>query len=172
MEWYSLFFFMSMKVKLLKKKVILKIDWKMFITGEQDKVSIDFPQTPSKEYWKTRFGDFDSNQINYLNGTLGNLLPLSQSINASLQNDGFDEKVNPLNGKRRGYADGSHSEIEVSKYPEWTREAIFERGMKLLKFMEERWNFKFKSKEDKLDFLGLGTVVENADQESEQVDIA
>lgn len=42
----------------------------------------------------------------------------------------------------------------------------------LLKFMEERWNFKFKSKEDKLDFLGLRTVVENADQESEQVDIA
>lgn len=174
-RWNGIHYFLyEYESKIVEEKGNPKIDWKMFITGEQDKVSIEhiFPQTPSKEYWKTRFGDFDSNQINYLNGTLGNLLPLSQSINASLQNDGFDEKVNPLNVKRRGYADGSHSEIEVSKYPEWTREAIFERGMKLLKFMEERWNFKFKSKEDKLDFLGLRTVIENADQESEQVDIA
>lgn len=149
-------------------------DWKMFITSEQDKVSIEhiFPQTPTNEYWKTRFGDFDINQINYLNGTLGNLLPLSQSINASLQNDGFDEKVRPQNKERRGYADGSYSEIEVSRYAHWTRETIIDRGMKLLNFMEERWKFKFKSESDKLDFLGLKNVIEKTDEENVHVDLA
>jgi hypothetical protein len=91
---------------------------------------------------------------------------LSQSINSSLQNDGFDEKVKPLNDKRRGYADGSHLEIEVSRYNEWTKESIIDRGIKLLNFMEDRWGFKFKTESDKLDFLGLNRfIVYNEEKE-------
>ena len=46
--------------------------------------------------------------------SLENLLPLSQSINSSLQNDGFPDKKNPSAAGRRGYINGSHSEIFVN----------------------------------------------------------
>ena len=60
-------------------------------------------------------------------------MPLSLSINSSLQNDYFDDKKNPRynkNGeeKRRGYSNGSHSEIEVSRYDIWNPDAILSRG--------------------------------------------
>jgi len=162
-RWNGIHYFLyEYESKLVKEKGNPKIDWKMFVKGEKDKVSIEhiLPQTPTNTYWKSRFGHFNKTEMNYLNGTLGNLLPLSQSINASLQNDGFDEKVNPQNIKRRGYADGSHSEIEVSKYQEWTKESIIQRGLKLLEFIEERWQIKFKSIDDKLAFLGLSDFIE------------
>ena len=99
----------------------------------------------------------------YLQGTLGNLLPLSQSINSSLQNDCFSDKKNPKfndrNEKiRQGYSDGSHSEIEVASYPDWNAETILDRGYKLLEFMERRWDLKFEDDYHKavllfLDFL-------------------
>lgn len=41
------------------------------------------------------------------------MLPLSQSINSSLQNDSFDDK------KARGYANGCHCEVEISKEQTW-----------------------------------------------------
>lgn len=150
-----------------------KIDWKMFVKGQQDKVSIEhiMPQTPSNDYWQSRFSTYDEEQLNHLNGTLGNLLPLSQSINSSLQNDSFDDKVQPKNDKRRGYADGSHSEIEVSKYTEWTKDTIIDRGLKLLQFMENRWGFKFKSERSKLYFLGLDSFYDFSDDQSEESDI-
>jgi len=166
-RWNGIYYFLyEYESRIVEEKGNPKIDWKLFTKGEQDKVSIEhiLPQTPSNEYWKARFGELDNNQINYLNGTLGNLLPLSQSINSSLQNDGFDDKVRPLNEKRRGYADGSHSEIEVSRYTEWTKEAIISRGIKLLNFMEDRWNFKFKSESSKLEFLGLNSLNEQSDE--------
>jgi hypothetical protein len=90
--------------------------------------------------------------------TIGNLLLLSMSINSSLQNDPFDEKkqviFNATGQKiRNGYSDGSHSEIEVSQQSTWGPKQIYERGIKLLTFMEKRWNFKFKSDEEKEELL-------------------
>jgi len=169
-RWNGIHYFLyEYESKIVAEKGNPKIDWKMFVKGEQDKISIEhiFPQTPTNDYWEARFGKFDKNQINYLNGTLGNLLPLSQSINSSLQNDGFDDKVKPTNDKRRGYADGSHSEIEVARYSEWTKESIIERGMKLLEFMEKRWDFKFKSEVNKFEFLGLSSFIENTEEITE-----
>ena len=49
-----------------------------------------------------------------------------------------------------GYKNGSVSELKISENSDWTPEKIEERGLDMLKFMESRWNFKFKSKEDKL----------------------
>ena len=70
-----------------------KIDWKLFVKSEKDKVSIEhiYPQTPTHKSWKENFKGFKKQQV-FLQGTLGNLLPLSQSINSSLQNDCFDDK--------------------------------------------------------------------------------
>ena len=132
--------------------------WKLFANSEKDKVTIEhiFPQTPTRWYWRNQFRIFTDIEKKVLSGTLGNLLPLSQSINSSLQNDSFDEKKNPSK-KRRGYSHGSHSEIEVSKRKDWNAAEIMKRGLHLLSFMETRWKIKL-SKAQKNELLGIDFV--------------
>ena len=89
-----------------------------------------------------------------MTNSLGNLLPLSQRINSSLQNYDFNVKKDGTDG-RRGYSEGSYSERQVAKETDWTAENIKERGLALLAFMEERWNFNFDSEEQKLAILGI-----------------
>jgi hypothetical protein len=144
-----------------------KIDWKLFVKGEKDKVSIEhiYPQTPNLKCWKDAFKEVNKKNKEFLNGTLGNLLPLSKSINSSLQNDCFADKKNPKYNDRRekirqGYNDGSHSEIEVAEYEEWNAQTILDRGLKLLSFMEKRWDLKFKDEDAKLELLFLGFMKE------------
>ena len=69
----------------------------------KDKITVEhiLPQTPSKLYWRNHFRQFTPEEIKTLSASLGNLLPLSQCINSSLQNDSFDDK------KARGYENGS-----------------------------------------------------------------
>ena len=71
-----------------------KIDWNLFVKGEKDKVSIEhiYPQTPTNKCWKESFKSQKKSSKELFQGTLGNLLPLSQSINSSLQNDCFEDK--------------------------------------------------------------------------------
>ena len=68
--------------------------------GNEDKVSIEhiLPQTPSRFYWRNQFREFSGEEIELLSCALGNLLPLSQSINSALQNDSFDDKKTSKNG--------------------------------------------------------------------------
>ena len=133
-----------------------------FIKGEKDKISIEhiYPQTPDNKCWKDSFKGYKKAEINFFQGTLGNLLPLSQSINSSLQNDCFIDKKNPRYNERKekirqGYSDGSHSEIEVSTYEEWNPDNILERGLNLIEFMEKRWNLKFEDDYAKTELLFL-----------------
>lgn len=137
-----------------------KIDWILFIKSEKDKVSIEhiYPQTPDNAYWKKEFKKYSDGQKNYLTGSLGNLLPLSSSKNSSMQNDSFPDKKSPVGKSHKGYSDGSHSEIEVAAYSVWNANAILDRGMKLLEFMERRWDVKFESIEDKKAVLFLNFI--------------
>ena len=87
---------------------------------------------------------------------------LSSAINSSLQNDAFAEKKKPKSNRdgtklRNGYADGSHSEIEVSHYEEWGPDEIRERGIRLLKFMEKRWDIRFVNDQAREELLFIGT---------------
>ncbi|PKM79382.1 MAG: DUF4268 domain-containing protein, partial [Firmicutes bacterium HGW-Firmicutes-13] len=139
-----------------------KIDWSYFVKSEKDRVSIEhiYPQAPNNAYWDAAFKNYSKEEKKALAGSLGNLLPLSSSINSSLQNDSFPEKkIAKLNAQsekvRRGYSDGSHSEIEVAGYNDWNADAILDRGLKLLAFMERRWNIKFADEDSKKDFLFL-----------------
>lgn len=152
--------------------------WQHFIKNDKDKVSIEhiFPQTPDDEYWKARFDTFTPEQRKYLNGTLGNLLPLSSSINSSLQNDAFPVKKDiklDASGKvtRNGYRNGSYSELEVANWgentDEWDAEKIKKRGMKLLAFMESRWQISLGSEEEKLNLLHLSFLAESEEAEVE-----
>lgn len=150
--WNGLRYFLyEYEMDKVRQRGSQKIDWKLFVKSEKDKVSIEhiYPQTPTHKTWKENFKDYKKSQQIFFQGTLGNLLPLSQSINSSLQNDCFDDKKNPkFNDKkekiRQGYSDGSHSEIEVAGYDIWNPENILDRGNKLLEFMEKRWDLKFE----------------------------
>jgi hypothetical protein len=123
------------------KNNLQKVDWKLFTQVEKDKVTIEhiLPQTPTKWYWRNMFRAFTDDEVKQLSASLGNLLPLSQSINSSLQNDSFPDKKSPSSGGRRGYINGSHSEIEVAQETNWSAQNILNRGMCLLEFMETRW---------------------------------
>ena len=56
---------------------------------------------------------------------------------------------------RNGYADGSHSEIEVSTQDTWGPTQVRERGLQLLRFMERRWCLQFKDDAERESLLFL-----------------
>lgn len=148
--WNSIKYFLyEYEYQHAKKNNLDKVSWEMFTKSEKDKVSIEhiLPQTPSKFYWRNQFRQFSGEEIELLSCALGNLLPLSQSINSALQNDSFEDKKISKNGGRRGYQNGSHSEIEVARETDWTAECIYQRSKKLLEFMENRWQFSFTSEQ-------------------------
>ncbi|TCJ17070.1 DUF262 domain-containing protein [Flaviaesturariibacter flavus] len=165
--WNGLRYFLyEYEMDLVRHRGSQKIDWSLFVKNEGDKVSIEhiLPQTPTKSCWKAILKGHTKNEISRLQGTLGNLLPLSRSINSSLQNDCFDEKkVAKLDEKgnqvRMGYHNGSHSEIEVSMKPIWSANEIMERGIDMLDFMERRWDLRFESVNDKLELLNISFLV-------------
>jgi len=115
------------------------------------------PQTPTKWYWRNTYRMFTDEEIKLLSASLGNMLPLSQSINSSLQNDSFHDKKNPTSAGRRGYINGSHSEIEVAQEKEWTAQHILDRGLALFAFMESRWNLVLTD-EQKAELLHISFV--------------
>lgn len=127
-------------------------DWEGILPHKRDKISIEhiLPQTLDcfSQDWSTIFAQYDDEQLKYLTGALGNLLLLNQNINASYQNDSFEEKVDPSIHKRAsGYRQGSNSEREVVKIAEdgsgtWTAQEIKRRTEILIDFIAERWNLQ------------------------------
>ena len=167
-NWYGLKYFLyEYELEKMKLSGQRKVDWELFVKNEKDKISIEhiFPQT-STNYWENAFADVPKEQRHIYTGSLGNLLLLSGSINSSLQNDSFPEKLEPkINDKgettRKGYKDGSHSEIEVSlKYLQWTKAEIEKRGMDLIRFMELRWEINFRGENDKKKLLQIELTTE------------
>ncbi len=171
-RWYFLF---EYEAHLSEGRHIRKLDdWRTFTKSDKDKISIEhiFPQKPTAYYWRNAFRLYQTEDEQHrLANSLGNLLALSQSINSALQNDEFALKKEPKGG-RRGYAEGSYSEMEVSKFTDWTPQEILKRGLHLLTFMEERWGFKFPSEEFKIEVLGLKFLKEEREDipELEEVD--
>lgn len=163
--WHGLRYFLyEYELYLLSQSRQKKVSWEDLLKTPKDKVSIEhvFPQTPT-DNWQQAFSSVDQQDYYLYSGSIGNLLLLSMSINASLQNDDFDDKKKPkLNDSgekiRNGYSDGSHSEIAVSQSDHWTPEEVKKRGQILLSFMEERWDFRFKDERTKTDLLFISTV--------------
>jgi uncharacterized protein with ParB-like and HNH nuclease domain len=163
--WTGLRYFLyEYELSLLSESRHKKLDWNDLLKSETDKITIEhiYPQTETEE-WATLFPNVDQAHRRFYNSTLGNLLLLSRAINSSLQNDSFDEKKRAKFDSagrkiRNGYSDGSHSEIEVSTNASWGPEQIKSRSIQLLKFMERRWDFRFKNDEEreKLLFLDFG----------------
>ena len=84
------------EAELAKGRNIPRISsWEYFTKTPKDKVSIEhiYPQKPTKWYWRNQFRKYDSDlEKHALANSLGNLLPLSMSVNATLQNDDFMSK--------------------------------------------------------------------------------
>ena len=166
-HWHGLKYFLyEYELKKMELSGQKKVDWELFVKNEKDKISIEhiFPQSPT-EYWRNAFADVPDKQWHYYGGALGNLLLLSSSINSSLQNDSYPEKLEPkMNEKgetlRKGYKDGSHSEIEVSlKYRKWDKEEVEKRGLMLIHFMESRWALDFGNDSIRKKILQLESAI-------------
>lgn len=161
--WRDLRYFLyEYESELSSRNNLQKIDWTMFTKVEKDKVTIEhiLPQTTTKWYWRNQFRQYTDNEIKLLAASLGNLLPLAQSINSSLQNDSFHDKKQPSSSGRRGYINGSHSEIEVAAEQDWNAQNILTRGLRLLEFMCNRWGINLSEKQMKhllhIDFVNDG----------------
>lgn len=138
-----------------------KIDWELFCKEDiTDFHTVEhiYPRTATKECWKTKFIRYGNHEKKVLKDSLGNLLPLSRPKNSSFQNKCFVDKKGDASNKI-GYRYGSLSEIEVANQEDWTAKEILERGLKLLEFMERRWNLKLGNKKDKVKLLNLEFVV-------------
>ncbi len=163
--WSGLRYFLyEYELELLSSSRQKKVNWTDLFKTPKDKISIEhiYPQSET-EGWQLAFeGVGNQERTAYLN-SLGNLLLLSSAINSSLQNDIFAEKKEPKHNRdgsmlRNGYSNGSHSEIEVARCEDWGPNEIRERGMRLIRFMENRWNIRFADDRvrEKLLFIGSG----------------
>ncbi len=132
-----------------------KINWDEFTQSKRDHVSVEhiYPQSPKTGEWPT-FATLSVTERRYLLHSLGNLLALARKKNSSLQNWPFRDKVRNAEGTV-GYFNGSYSEIEVSGEGDWTPQHILERGLRLLEFMERRWDVQFQNRASKIQFLHL-----------------
>ena len=163
--WASLRYFQyeyeqSLRIKSKTARQILS--WETFQSEDfdSDHKSIEhiYPQRATDLYWKENFSKYNVNERNILRNSLGNLLPVSMAKNASLSNKSFPQKCGSVQSQV-GYRYGCLSEIQVSQQPHWDAKNIAARGLILLSFMEERWGFKLGTDEKKLNFLGLGFVI-------------
>jgi len=162
--WYGLRYFLyEYELNLLDESRQKKVHWDDLLKTPRDQISIEHicPQTPTDD-WRDAFSDVPEEQYCRYNGSLGNMLLLSRSINSSLQNDRFEEKKHPKYDEndrklRNGYSDGSHSEIEVAQNARWGPEQVRDRGMKLLSFMEKHWDVRFRNDADKERLLFLSS---------------
>ena len=159
-SWRELRYFLyEYEYSLASKYKLDKLSWADLTKVVKDKITVEhiLPQTPTKLYWRNNFRQFTPEEIKTLSASLGNMLPLSQSINSKLQNDSFDDK------KARGYSNGCHCEVEISKEDSWDAKHIYDRGMKLLSFMETRWDFKFEDTKQKEELLHISFVNDGRD---------
>ncbi|WP_286007462.1 DUF262 domain-containing protein [Barnesiella viscericola] len=156
-SWSGLRYFLYEYELYLQDNANTKVSWEDFDKRKKEEtIEHIYPQSATDDYWKNRFGYLKPTEKRLYLNSLGNLLLLSRSKNSKLQNYDFDKKkcLQSKSGKDIGYYNGSYSEIEVSKQKEWTPKEIIDRGLSMLRFMEDRWGFKFEDWDiDKKDLL-------------------
>ncbi len=145
-------------------KGITKISWADFIKRKKEN-SIEhiYPQSAKKKCWTKHFSKYSKKNRDKLLHSLGNLVLISQSKNSELQNECFKYKRNHIDkrGNKVGFYNGSYSEIEVAELgrdDEWTPEKIYNRSMKMLEFLEDRWGVTLEDPDGafrKKDILGI-----------------
>ena len=137
-----------------------KISWPDYIENRDDFISVEhiWPQQARHESWTSRFGHLTPKQRIAVRNSLGNLLPLSIPKNAALSNRPFVDKAFGDTASYVSYRYGSYAENEVAQNTQWAPSHILDRGIRLLDFMERRWNIKLGDKDDKIMILGMNGV--------------
>lgn len=161
--WHFIRYFLyeyELDLKNRSKAAREKIDWDEFSREifEEDYTSIEhiYPQTARDPYWTKLYSKYTATQKKYLRNSLGNLAALSKPRNSALSNRPFPEKISR---ELTGYRYGSYSENELTKFENWGPEEILERGIKMLNFLEERWELSLGSQENKTRALGLEFLI-------------
>ena len=122
-----------------------KISWSdYFKRKKENSIEHIYPQAATKRCWTKDYSQYSKKNKRRLLHGLGNLVLISQTKNSEFQNRCFNEKRKHIdnNGNEVGFYNGSYSEIEVSEMgreDEWTAKDIYNRGLKMLEFLEERW---------------------------------
>ena len=171
-SWKGLRYFLYEYEKHLQGHADVKVQWEIFENNQSTKVSIEhiYPQTPTDEYWTSRFTTVEHQNLRH---SLGNLLLLSKSKNSALQNDPFTTKKHTVrddNGEilYHGYDNGSYSEIAVAAKNDWTPDEIVQRGKEMLSFMLVHWNVNQQfSNEDYNKLLNISNNVAVADHQED-----
>ena len=164
-DWSGLRYFLyEYELELLSNSRQKKVDWADLLKTAKDKISIEhiYPQSETAA-WESAFKGIRKKEREAYRNSLGNLLLLSLAINSSLQNDAFADKKKSRDNRdgsklRNGYEDGSHSEIEVSRCKDWGPDEIRERGIRLIRFMERRWDICFTDDQAREKMLFIGSV--------------
>ena len=160
--WNGIYYFLYEYELFLQGTEEEKVTYEKFL--KRNSVEHIYPQNPNEDCWLKPFEKYSNDQRLKLKNSLGNLLLLSIPKNSQLQNKCFDYKKRHQAIGRvdefKGYFNGSHSEIAVNAYSQWTSKEILERGIKMLDFLETRWevnlgNFEQKKKLLFLDFLRI-----------------
>ncbi len=161
--WNGLrYFLFEYEDYLMEIRGVPKVSWNNFMRNEKDKVSIEhiYPQTANDECWENSFEGVSDGRKKLLTNMLGNLVLLSQSINSSLQNICFENKIQTLqdnsgNTIRNGYSNGSYSEQKIAALSSWNATEIENRSLQLLSFLETRWNILIGDDNKKKEMLLL-----------------
>jgi len=160
--WHGLNYFLfeyEQELKARSKSSRDKLVWEEFSKEVYDKdyatIEHIYPQKAYNAYWTERFRHFTAKRKNAMRNSLGNLLAVSRAKNAALSNRAFPAKRDgsPESG---GYRFGSYSEIEVAEQADWTASAILNRGLRMLDFLERRWQIPLGDRKAKVAALKLG----------------
>lgn len=139
----------------ISKTQISKLDRDVYFSKGYNSVEHIYPQRAKHTYWQERFNGFTQKQKATLRNSLGNFVAVSEIKNGRLANLPFPEKRDGKNN-RVAYRYGTYAEIELTEYADWGAEEILKRGLKLVVFMQDRWNIKIgDKKDDRISFLGL-----------------
>lgn len=152
-EWKTLRYFLYEYELYLQQQVNgeNKVSWEELENRNELAKTVEhiYPQTPTDGSWKKAVDQRLNNnkkKINRVLHSIGNLVLLRSDKNISISNEPFEYKKKYANAKGvlNGYFNGSYSELEVAEYENWTIDEIHDRGVKMLKFIEDRWDINLE----------------------------
>jgi hypothetical protein len=117
--------------------------WQQFSWDES--VEHVYPQNPAIGWGEHISLDKRSAETlrNSIINSIGNLLLLSGSRNASVSNSVYVGASDPVRNKRTRYQSGSYSEWQVAQCAKrWNIVAIAARGIAMMRFAQKHWNFR------------------------------
>ena len=159
--WSDIKYFLfeyELHLKTKSRRKTEKILWDDFLKNDfdEDHASIEhiLPQTTTFPYWRDAIKGYDQRKAKKIKNSLGNLVAISAPRNSSLRNRPFPEKKGSKELKT-GYLFGSYSENEIALCENWGPKEILERGLRLLDFLEIRWNINLGDAKEKKKILGL-----------------